>query len=167
MTNDEKKREQAKQRRLRTLETQHPRCSCGRTNWKGFHVHHIGGQCQDEVAVIIVCAYCHGTLTFDQKHRPAPPPDTEPWRVRVYHLLCGAADILRLIESGLLQTAEEYATTPADDGGPPTPNPSGWRGRLYNIHHGAAEALRVISLLLVSIANELISPATDLVQAEV
>jgi hypothetical protein len=166
MTDEEKKREQDKQRRLNALGTAHPRCSCGETRWERFEVHHIGGQAHDN-AVIIVCGSCHRTLTFAQKHRPAPAPSTEPWRLPIYHLLYGAADILRLVEARFLEVAEEYATTPAEDGGPPGRDPSGWRLRLYNLQHGAAEALRIISLLLISIADGLVSPATHSVQVEV
>jgi len=118
--------------------------------------------------VINVCGSCHKTLTFAQKHRPTPAIGAEPWRVCAYHLLYGAADILRLAEARFLEVAQEYATTPADNGGPPPGHdPTGWRGRLYDLQHGAAEALRVISLLLMSIADGLVSPATNIVQAEV
>jgi hypothetical protein len=106
MTEEEKKREQRKQRRLATLGTPTPRCLCGETFWACFEVHHLAGQAYDP-ATLPVCTNCHRKLTQDQKDRAPPPPETEEWRVRLYNILCGAADVLVLIASKLIEIARD------------------------------------------------------------
>ncbi len=98
---NDRAKEIRKQKRLESLESNHPICTlCGENDWRCLEQHHIAGQAYGD-DLCTVCRNCHRKLSDDQKDHPKqigkPPVALEA----IGHLLLGLADFFALLVAKL------------------------------------------------------------------
>ena len=97
--------ERRKQKRLRALGTQSPRCAlCPETNWQCLELHHIEGRASGETQAI-VCRNCHRKLS-DAQLDHSQPEEIEDHELNAFgQFLLGLADMLALAVEKLREVA--------------------------------------------------------------
>lgn len=93
----ERRREERKFRRFRTLGTNNPFCRiCGKDKWfVRYEYHHICGRAYSSVTIFL-CLDCHNEATEMDKHYSAIPPHIDDSRRSLIMVLRGHSVILKL-----------------------------------------------------------------------
>ena len=85
------------QKRIETLDSDHPVCViCGEDHVHCLELHHVAGQAYGD-DLCIICRNCHRKLSDDQKDHPkqiGKPPTTYEC---IGHMLLGLADFFALL----------------------------------------------------------------------
>ena len=94
----ERKRQERKFKRFRTLGTNNPFCRiCGKSKWwVRFEDHHIGGR--DSNLLVLLCLDCHNEAHEMEKDLPPLPPHVDPARASLIRKLQGLGVLLRMID---------------------------------------------------------------------
>jgi hypothetical protein len=97
--------EARRQRRLNSLNDDHPVCAgCGENDRRILERHHIAGRRFGEDTVL-VCRNCHGRETYEQAGHPGPTSPDPGSLERLAHFLLGLADFFRLLADRLAEFA--------------------------------------------------------------
>lgn len=95
--------EARKQRRLRLLRSNEPRCAtCGEQRWQALELHHVAGRAHDG-ATIILCRNCHRLASDAQCNHPRSQASIDPHMEMIGRFLLGLADMLRIIVEKLAE----------------------------------------------------------------
>jgi hypothetical protein len=93
----ERRREERKFRRFRTLGTNNPFCRiCGKNKWfVRYEYHHVGGRKYTNTTIFL-CLDCHNEATEMDKDFPPLPPHIEESRASLIRVMRGHKVILKL-----------------------------------------------------------------------
>lgn len=97
MPNDAPDYEARKQRRLRRLGSNEPRCAtCGEDRDQTLELHHVAGQAHDETTIIL-CRNCHRVASDAQRDHEPTQQSADPHLEIIGRFLLGLADMLRIV----------------------------------------------------------------------
>lgn len=97
MSKESPDEESRKQRRLRALGCNEPRCAmCGEDRWQTLELHHIASKAHDD-ATAIICRNCHRILSDVQRGHPSKQQSSDPHLEMIGRFLLGLADMLRIV----------------------------------------------------------------------
>ena len=109
--------EARKQRRLRILHCNEPRCAtCGEDRWQTLEQHHVAGQGHDET-VVILCRNCHRVASDAQRDHPPKQQSADPHMEIIGRFLLGLADMLRIVVEKLAALGRDLIARAAQAGG--------------------------------------------------
>lgn len=116
MSNEPTDYETRKQRRLRALGSNEPRCAtCGEDRWQALELHHVAGQAHDETTIIL-CRNCHRVMSDVQRDHPPVQLSVDPRMEALGRFLLGLADMLRIVVEKLIAFGRELIARAAETG---------------------------------------------------
>lgn len=107
MEPDDNDDEARKQRRLRALGCNEPRCAmCGEDRWQTLELHHVAGQAHDPTTIVL-CRNCHRVMSDVEREHPPKQESADPYLEIIGRFLLGLADMLRVIVEKLAAFGRE------------------------------------------------------------
>ena len=108
MSDENDDNEIRKQRRLRALGTDEPRCgTCGEDRSPTLEKHHVAGQAHDAETTVILCRNCHRIASDAQRDHPPKQTSADPALEAIGRFLLGLADLLQIAVEKLIEFGRE------------------------------------------------------------